>query len=177
MIPYSLKSERLGLRPVSAEDIPFLTASLTDPAVLQYMSIRFEGDDPGQEQWAWYQSQIAADTGLFLVVFRLTDGACIGICSLYDYDSTNHHVELGYWLLPTYWGQGYASEATQIALTAAQQHWPNLHRITAIIETEHDTSRRLLQKCSFTPEGTLREVEQKAGKWIDLEVWALLLPK
>jgi ribosomal-protein-alanine N-acetyltransferase len=169
------ESERLLLRPVAEQDIPFLEEALTNPAVLQFMSIRFSSDQPGQEQWAWYQSQLAAGTALFLAATRKSDGAWMGVSSVYYYDATNQHAELGYWLLPAYWGQGYAHEAALTTITAAQQTWPKLHRIEAIIESDHHSSRRLLQKCHFSHEGTLREVELKGEKWIDLEVWALLL--
>lgn len=166
-------SERLLFRPVAESDIPHLDAALTDPRVMQFLSIRFTTDQPGREQWDWYQSQLAAGTALFYSVFTQENNDFCGVCSLYYYDAPNQKAELGYWLLPEHWGQGYAAEASTAIIAAARGIW-TLHRIEAIIETEHAASRRILEKCGFSCEGVLREVEQKAGKWINLEHWALL---
>ncbi len=172
MNPYAHQSDRLGYRPVAETDIPHLHTALTDPRVIEYMSIRFTTQEPGREQWDWYQSQLSAGTALFLSVFRQSDHAFCGVCSLYYYDAGNCHAELGYWLLPEYWGMGYALEACKVTLAAARQQWPELHRVEAIIESEHGASRKVLEKCGFALEGVLREAELKQGKWIDLEVWA-----
>ncbi len=167
-------SKRLAYRLVEQTDIPFFDAALHDPQVMQYMSIRFTTDQPGREQWNWYQSQLAAGTALFFAVFTQETKDFCGVVSLYYYDATNHKAELGYWLLPKYWGQGYAVEACLAILTEARTLW-NLHRVEAIIETDHVASRRVLMKCGFNFEGILREMELKSGSWIDLEVWGQLL--
>lgn len=173
MIHPAFASERLLYRPVAETDIPFFDQALTDPGLMQYMSIRFTTHEPGREQWDWYQSQLVAGTALFYSVFTKETNSFCGVCSLYYYEAPNQKAELGYWFLPEFWGQGYASEACPVVIAAARRIW-QLHRIEAIIETEHAASRRILEKCGFKFEGVLRELEQKADQWINLEVWGLV---
>lgn len=173
MISAVFSSERLDYRPVSVAEIPFYEKALTDERVMRFMNIRFTTNQPGKEQWEWYQSQLASGSALYFSMYKQSTREFCGVISLYYYNAPNQKAELGYWLLPAHWGQGYATEACQAMLQYAASVWP-LHRVEAFIETDHAASRQILKKCGFRLEGCLREVELKAGKWIDLELWSLL---
>ena len=49
-----------------------------------------------------------------------------------------------------------------------------LHRIVAEVETENLASANVLKRAGFVREGTLRECEVKNGRYLSLDVYALL---
>jgi len=81
--------------------------------------------------------------------------------------------EIGFWLLPEHWGKGIIGQVMPDALTYGFKEL-DLHRIEAVVEAGNDASGRVLRRHGFTHEGALREAELKGGRWIDLEMWALI---
>lgn len=65
-------------------------------------------------------------------------------------------VEIGYGLLPEYWGRGYATEAVT-AMTAWALGQTGVSRVEAETEPENAASQRVLAKAGFVPTGTLGE--------------------
>lgn len=64
--------------------------------------------------------------------------------------------EIGYGLLPAFWGHGYATEAvTAAVLWAAAQ--PGVRRIEAETDADNAASKRVLEKAGFVPTGTTGE--------------------
>ena len=56
--------------------------------------------------------------------------------------------ELGYWLTPTAWGRGYATEAARAVIDMARHALP-LRRVEASHHLDNPTSRRVLEKLGF----------------------------
>ena len=67
---------------------------------------------------------------------------------------TLHRAATGYVLSRDAWGRGYATEALR-AVTAVAEG-VSVHRLYALCHPEHEASWRVLQKCGFTREATLR---------------------
>lgn len=65
-------------------------------------------------------------------------------------------VEIGYGLLPEYWGQGLASEAVNAAVLWALSQ-PSVEKIEAETEPDNLASRRVLEKTGFVPTGEFGE--------------------
>ena len=81
--------------------------------------------------------------------------------------------ELGYWLLPGYWGRGIASECVGAVLEYAFGAMA-LHRVGADVDLDNHASRRLLERLGFRLEGVRRSFERKGGAYIDLMNYARL---
>lgn len=81
--------------------------------------------------------------GLYRVDLRDT-GETIGMCGLIKRDSLPD-VDIGYALLPAYWGKGYAEEATRATLAHAREDL-GLRRLLAIVTPTNARSIRLLEK-------------------------------
>lgn len=64
--------------------------------------------------------------------------------------------EIGYGLLPEYWGQGYATEAVIAAVNWASEQ-PGVTRIEAEAEDDNAASLRVLEKAGFIPMGVRGE--------------------
>jgi RimJ/RimL family protein N-acetyltransferase len=81
--------------------------------------------------------------------------------------------DIGFELDPSYWGQGYASEAARAMLEFGFTEI-DLHRIWARCNAENDGSVRLLEKLGMQREGRLRENEYFKGRWWDTMIFAVL---
>jgi [ribosomal protein S5]-alanine N-acetyltransferase len=62
-------------------------------------------------------------------------------------------VELGYGVVTSRWGRGYAPEAVR-ALTAFTLAAPDVHTVFATVELSNPASIRVLEKAGFEPWGT-----------------------
>jgi RimJ/RimL family protein N-acetyltransferase len=72
---------------------------------------------------------------------------------------TPHRAATGYVLARDAWGHGYATEALQAIVQAivAVAAGAAVHRLYALCHPDHAASRRVLEKCRFVCEGTLRQ--------------------
>lgn len=89
--------------------------------------------------------------GPYVIVAR-SDGRLLGSTGLSF--ETSYRASTGYVLARDAWGRGYASEALREMVALA----PGLgvQRLYAVCHTDHHASARVLEKCGFAREGTLR---------------------
>jgi len=62
--------------------------------------------------------------------------------------------EIGYVLAPTFWGQGYATEACTAMVNYLSTR-PNVYRIQSFVDAENTASARVLMKSGFIEEARL----------------------
>ncbi|HEU4427690.1 MAG TPA: GNAT family N-acetyltransferase [Myxococcota bacterium] len=74
--------------------------------------------------------------------------------------------ELGYWLGPSVWGKGYATEAAR-ALSDHVFATTDLQRIEGRVFAWNPASRRVLEKAGFQLEGVKRRAAFKDGEHVD----------
>ncbi|KXS17232.1 acyl-CoA N-acyltransferase [Gonapodya prolifera JEL478] len=82
-------------------------------------------------------------------------------------------VELGYYLSSEYRGRGIMPAVIAKLLELAFTTF-HLARVSAIIFAHNAPSGRVLEKCGFTFEGTLRKWHRKDGALIDAKVYCIL---
>jgi RimJ/RimL family protein N-acetyltransferase len=108
-----LATERLYFRHLTLEDGPLMAEFFgSEEAIRFYPDI--EVNDPREpERWITRQMGRYKDWGAGLFgLFRKEDDAYIGQCGiLFQEVDGKTEVEVGYNLLPRYWGNGYATEA------------------------------------------------------------------
>jgi [ribosomal protein S5]-alanine N-acetyltransferase len=80
-------------------------------------------------------------------------GAVIGFAGLKWLDELQE-VDLGYRLLPAYWGRGLATEASQAALNYGLRHL-KLQRVIGLVDPANLASVRVLEKLGMTRTGML----------------------
>lgn len=86
----------------------------------------------------------------------------IGLGKMELSDSVAAEAELGYLLLPEYWGKGYGTEIAQQLMDLATST-PFLHKITGIIDPANIASRKILTNLGFISE-YLGEIEGLPGE-------------
>ncbi len=170
----TLKTARLDLRPLAPRDADAVYAMRSDPVVQRY------GSHP-----AWTDPQLAVDyivrdmkamaSGEFaqFAIVRRDDEAVVGTCTLYRLDAQCRRAEVGYVLLPSEWGKGYANEGVSEMLGWGFEHLA-LNRIEADIDPRNVASARALERLGFTREGHLRERWIVDGEVSDSWLYGLL---
>lgn len=152
--PEQFQTQRLRLRRPQRRDAEVIFSRYAqDPEVTRYL--------------AWPRHRSLRDTlqflefsdnewehspgGPYLIELR-SSGQLIGSSGI-EFE-TDYRASTGYALARDSWGQGYASEALSgIVEMCATLGLPRLH---AMVHVEHAASRRVLEKCGFVQEGTLR---------------------
>jgi RimJ/RimL family protein N-acetyltransferase len=149
-----LETHRLQLRELTVADAPFMLALLNSPGWLQHIGDR--GVTTVEQAAHYLQNGILKsykEKGFGFWGIQLKGSQnLIGICGLIKREGLPA-VDMGYALLPHYWGQGYALESATATLTYAQQVL-GLDPILAITTTINQASKQLLQKIGLVQKGT-----------------------
>jgi RimJ/RimL family protein N-acetyltransferase len=135
-LPLAAHSARLDFRPLDPADLPEL-----HDLVSQWEVVRQLGSFPWPPERAFTATRAKpyGGKGFYWGMFR--ESRLIGSIGVTD-------GVLGYMLQPTFWRQGYASEALRITLTHAFAD-PDLTRITASVWEDNAASASLLAKFGF----------------------------
>ena len=159
-------SQRLMLRQMTAADWPLFYALHQDPAVIRYVcDVLSEAQirqrfDSRLQPWTVQSPDMMAR-----VIERLDNKASVGLIGVRS-DWPNKQAEVGFLLLPSQQGQGFAGEALQSILQFAFQDC-GYHKVVATVTAGNDPSLKLLQKHGFVQEGLLREHFYLGGRFVD----------
>jgi len=82
--------------------------------------------------------------------------------------------EVGYWLGAEFWGRGVATAALNALTALAFAAQPELQRLYAVPFSTNPASARVLEKCGYLREGTLRRSAVKNGLVLDQWMYAAL---
>ena len=146
---YLFETARLKVRPLSMQDLPALTAVLSDPAVMEY-SIRGVCDEAATRQFiAWCEACYAeSGVGPWALEERAT-GELAGFCGINaEQVDGEEETSLGYRLARRYWHQGLATEAARAVAQYAFDE-KGCEPLVAIIEPAHIASIRVAEKVGF----------------------------
>ncbi len=172
-----LKTERLILRAFTDEDATGVYALRSDPRVMKYLDRELHPSVQYslqllQKNENRYQKGEAIQ---WVISSARTEGFW-GDIAFFNINKQHHRAEIGYSLLPDYWGKGIMTEAAQAVIQFGFQQL-GLHSITADINPNNSASRSLLLKLGFQKEAYFRESYFFDGKYLDSEMYSLLEKK
>jgi RimJ/RimL family protein N-acetyltransferase len=148
-----LETPRLTLRRLDLGDAPFIVGLLNQPSFLANIGDRGVRTTEDARRYlregplAMYER---FGFGLWHLS-RKADQAPIGMCGLLRRDNLPA-VDVGYALLPEFWGQGYASEAVAATLRHGARKF-DLTRVVAVVAEGNAGSIRVLENAGFRFEG------------------------
>ena len=187
-----LASDRLILRRIAPDDLPFFTRIHALSEVAQYLWARPRSPE---EAAAWLHGTLASYERRalgHLAVVRRRDGALIGRCGLtelvvesaapehgirkgwFGREGTpaavalTYECELGYTFDPAVWGQGFASEAARCVRDYARDVLRLTYAIS-VIHPENARSRRVAERSGARAAGRLEVI----GLTWDRYLWPL----
>ena len=169
-----LETDRLILRKLTMHDAEDIYAYSKDPEVardvlcdahrsigesrayLRYMIRRYRMTEP-------------ASWGIELK----ETGAVIGTIGFMWIQDDNRAAEVGYSLARAQWGRGIMTEALEAVIEYGFRTL-KLNRIEAIHELTNPASGAVMRKCGMVHEGTMREKLFNKGKYVDVDLYAIL---
>ena len=170
---FTLNTDRLILSPWAEEDRTLITSLYADPQA----SRDFGRTLNAQESGATFDKYLAA-FGLYgFTRWKLTlkDGTFIGttgVMRVIDHQALRTHDEIGWRLLPAFWGKGYATEAARIAQTDAH-HRCKLRGLITYTSPDNTASAAVMKRLGYirTPDRDFSaHYPTVVGEWRG-EVW------
>lgn len=155
---YTLKTERLILRPWMEEDLESLFKYASHPEVGPICGWT-PHKDIEESQWVLKNILMVPET--YAMVLQET-GEAIGSISLMFGNSSNLPLtdgtcELGYWLANPYWGRGLTTEAAKALIDHAFDDL-QCSGVWCCHMEGNDRSRRVMEKCGFQYDHSVEKV-------------------
>ena len=146
----TLKTERLILRPLAADDAEDLFDAYRRPEAMQFM------DDAAHSSAAETKKMVEGmldGPGTVWTLRTAEDGPALGYV---DYIGNAGVPGMGYFLHPDHWGKGYTSEAVRAVLDYGFDEM-GLDRVELWISEENRASVRVAEKVGFRRRGRMRQ--------------------
>jgi len=171
-------TQRLSLRRFTPDDLEFLCRLNADPLVTRYTGgtkDRAKSEEMLHVRIIDYYEKHPG-LGIWMTVERAS-GASVGL-HLLNHIQGEAHIQVGYQLLPPYWGRGYATEMARAVLRYGFEAL-RLPRIVAITDLPNVDSQRVLLKIglhrhgerafahpAYASQGPLAWFERDAADWL-----------
>ena len=169
-----LESDRLVYRPFEAGDAADLFFLKTDARVMAYMDTQpYTAINDAEVAIQRNQKAFADKKGINWALIDKASQEFIGYFGYWRLFRENCRGEIGYSLKPTYWGQGYMTEAFQTLIPFGFEQI-RLHSIEANINPDHQSSEQLLVNFGFKKEAHFRENYFFNGRFLDSHIYCLL---
>jgi len=168
--PVFLRGEQVTLNVVEESDVSFLMETVNDPDVRDGLSFQRPMTETAEREWIERVTSPDCDDVHLLIC---VDGDAVGTVGLDRVDETNGTAELGYYLTPEAWGNGYATDAARTLVDHAFTGL-RLHRVSARAVAGNEASRRVLEKVGFEHEGVMRDQWFRHGRREDVHWYGLL---
>ena len=169
----TIKTEKLLLRQFVDDDLEKVFHGLSHPDVIKYYGVCFDTLEATKIQMKFFADLEKNETGIWWAVFSADNHVFYGAVGLSNLLKEHRKAEIGFWLLPEYWGKSIMAEAVPLICNYGFDEL-GLHRIEAFVETENKNSKKALAKFGFRLEGTMIDCEIKNGKFISLDIYAKL---
>jgi ribosomal-protein-alanine N-acetyltransferase len=170
-----LKTERLNLRPLEAEDAAAIHLMMSDAEVMAFWDSEVI-DDPALtlDVVERQLDEAARDEARYWTMQLAADGGFLGLCDLSEIDRRHSRADVGFMVARRYWGGGYTFEAMHAVIGHAAQGL-RLKRLQARTHLGNVRSMRLLDRLGFKREGLLRGYVERDGERRDCVLFGLLL--
>lgn len=149
MTVFFLQSARLGFRHWTLDDLPMAQSLWGNPEVSRF--IHAKGTYSPEEVSARLEREMDTQRRFgiqYWPVFLLTSGVFVGCCGLRPYEKRPGILELGVHLLPDFWRQGLAQEASRRVIDHAFEIL-NADALFAGHNPGNTASRDLLTRLGF----------------------------
>ncbi len=172
-------SERLTFREFNQKDFTLFSSVFTNEQVMKYAL--FDRFTDEEELKLYFQQILKNNTtekyrkAYEFAVFKSSNNSFIGIGDI-EMNYQNQIAvsgEMGYFLLPDFWGNGYATEIGDFLINFSFTNL-KLHRVTASCNSNNKPSERVMQKLGMAKEGEFRKARFKNGKWDNEFRYAIL---
>lgn len=146
---YIFKTERIGFSLWDKSDIQLASSLWSHPDVMRLLSVRGVYTPSQIAERLAREIQNQESFGIqYWKLYNLETSEFMGCCGLKPYHEEPDIYELGFQLLPAFWGKGYASEAAQFSLSYALDVL-KARNVFSGHHPQNESSRKLLAKLGF----------------------------
>ena len=151
-----LVTKRLYLSPYTRSDLDNLLLLRSTEAVWTYSTSKADSSQEGAHgQLETILDKYAKGEYAQFALFK-KDGTYIGEAGVYHGNVEYRKINIGYNLLPPFWGNGFATEITKAIINWYLEN-SDIQRIEATVLEDNLASRRVLEKSNMQLEGVLRK--------------------
>lgn len=169
-----LETPRLILRRLEMRDAPDLFDYSRDPQVAKH--VLWDAQTSVSEARAYVRYMLrryrAGEPASWGIEEKKT-GRVVGTIGYMWYQRDNNACEVGYSLARRRWNRGYMTEALAEVLRFSFEEL-GVHRVEAQHEVENAASGAVMRKCGMQKEGTLRGRLYNKGRYVDVDLYAML---
>lgn len=170
----NLKNDRFLLRQFEENDLQNVFNGLSNPDVIKYYGVNFGSLEATKEQMDWFAQLEKSETGIWWAICSPDNKTFYGAGGFNNLSKEHKKAEVGFWLLPEFWGQRIMTEAMPLICNHGFNKL-GLHRIEAYVDCKNTNCNRAMLKLNFRHEGTMLDCEIKNGKFISLHIYAFLV--
>lgn len=121
----------------------------------------------------WYRELEESETGIWWAICS-TDGQIFyGAGGFNNLSKQHKKAEIGFWLIPEFWGKGLMQEAFPLICNYGFEVL-ELNRIEGFVESDNINCKKAIEKLNFKHEGTMRDCEVKDGKFLSIDIYSKL---
>ena len=120
-----------------------------------------------------YISSYAKDDYYRWAIILKESNECIGQIAYFLVDDKNYFAEIEYCIGSQFQCKGYATEATKAVIKYGFESI-NLHKVQICTKTINLPSKRVIEKCGFVYEGTLRDYFYMDGEYVGRLYFSML---
>lgn len=163
----TIETERLILRRFEFEDNESMRRNWISDEKIQsmYSEPVYSTAEEVKELLDKYIGSYERDDYYRWAIVEKASGECIGQIAYFLVDSKNHFAEIEYCIGAAFQRRGYATEAAK-AVIAYGFDRINLHKVQICTKTINKPSKRVIEKCGLTYEGTLRDYFYMNGEYV-----------
>lgn len=170
----TLETQRLLLRKVAMTDAPDLFAYGRDHEVARHVLWEaYRSETDARMYVRFLQRQYRSGQPSSWGIVHKAHLKVIGTIGFMWWNHDHNSAEVGYSLARAYWNQGIMSEVLTEMLRFGFEAM-GLHRIEAQHECDNPASGRVMEKVGMRHEGTLRGRLYNKGRYVDVELYAIL---
>ncbi len=149
--PRAMEGPRLVLRAARPSDAGWVTEAVNDPRIYTMVSRIAPGQTEAESAAFLADQETAWALGTARVFAILAGGQPVGMVGVHRPDR-RMPFEIGYWLRPDAWGQGYATEAGA-TLIGWMERTEGVRAMVSGHFVDNPASGRVLRKLGFLPAG------------------------
>lgn len=170
----TLTTGYITLRAIDERDIAALFSLFSHERVVRFMDIeRFINVSEALQLINFFREKLAAGEGMRWAITANGHNELIGTCGFHHINRTHYKMEIGYDLLPSYWGKGIMTNSIHRLLQYGFEEM-QINRIEAYVDPDNINSYKLLRRLGFEQEGLARQAFYQKGRFVDAWLCSLL---
>lgn len=169
----TIETDRFILKQFTDNDLENVYKGLSNKDVIKHYGISYNSLEGTKEQLKWFNDLEINKTGLWWAIYSKSSDLFLGAGGLNNLEKEHNKAEYGFWLLPENWGKGIMKEVTPHICNYGFSKM-NIHRIEGLIESNNTKVQKALAKLNFNYEGTMHDCEIKNGKYINIDIYAVI---